>query len=516
MESSRSGRCASAIAAALADAGTTVLFGVPGGGGNLDLVEATMARGVRFVLSHGETAGALMAATHAELTGRPGACLATRGPGAASMVNGVAHALLDRVPLVAVVDGIALADRVRISHQRLDHLALFAPAAKAAVAIGADDADTVARAAVALALAAPAGPVLLDVVTDAGPASFPAAPVPEWSDRAGLERLVRGAARPVVLAGGAVREAPAALARLVAGTRIPVLTSYKAKGLAPVANDAGLLTGGTLELDVLRRADLVVAIGLDPVELIPAPWRVDVPVVAIGSYPTRDPYYGVAAEVVGPIAASLEGLVLNDGWDVEPAALRARALERLVVDVAGLDPLAVVLAAAATFAGALATVDAGAHMLVAMPFWPGRALISSGLATMGFALPAAIGAAIAAPGSRVVCITGDGGLGMCLAELETLARLDLPVTVVVLDDASLSLIAIKQRPGGHGGAAAVDYRPTDYTAIARAVGLPAFGADDATSLASALAAAAAVSGPALVAARVDPSGYAAVLAATRE
>ena len=95
---------ATAIVAALAGAGTRVLFGVPGGGPNLDVVGAARAAGLRFVLTHTETAAAIMAATSADLTGTPGAVLVTRGPGLASAVNGIAHAALDRLPLVVIAD----------------------------------------------------------------------------------------------------------------------------------------------------------------------------------------------------------------------------------------------------------------------------------------------------------------------------------------------------------------------------------------------------------------------------
>ena len=128
------------------------------------------------------------------------------------------------------------------------------------------------------------------------------------------------------------------------------------------------------------------------------------------------------------------------------------------------------VARAHTPAGTIATVDAGAHMLAVMPLWevdePGRLLISSGLATMGFALPAAIAAALCAPGQPVVAFTGDGGLGMTLAEIETAVRLRLRIVVIVFNDAALSLIKIKQRPAGQGGAEAVDYGPVSFAGVA--------------------------------------------------
>ena len=96
------------------------MFGVPGGGPNLDVVGAAEAAGLRFILAHGETAATIMAATSADITGTPGAVVVTRGPGLASAVNGIAHAALDRLPLVVIADTVADA---RISHQRIDQAA---------------------------------------------------------------------------------------------------------------------------------------------------------------------------------------------------------------------------------------------------------------------------------------------------------------------------------------------------------------------------------------------------------
>jgi acetolactate synthase-1/2/3 large subunit len=172
-----------------------------------------------------------------------------------------------------------------------------------------------------------------------------------------------------------------------------------------------------------------------------------------------------------------------------------------------------------TAAETIATVDAGAHMLVAMPLWevpePGRLLISSGLATMGYALPAAIAAALCAPAVPVVAFTGDGGLGMTMAELETAVRLSLPVIVVVFNDAALSLIEIKQQPDGQGGAEAVRYRPVSFAAAAIALGAAGATVSTGPGLAAALAAALRRTGPTVIDAAVDPACYPAVMDLTR-
>jgi acetolactate synthase-1/2/3 large subunit len=289
-------------------------------------------------------------------------------------------------------------------------------------------------------------------------------------------------------------------------------------------------TGATIESDVLAAADLIVGVGLDPVELIPAPWPYVAPVVLVGAWPIDDStYFGdrVDAEVTGDLATTLDALAgeLDAGEPVVPAQRqRALALERLreaePSSSAGLTAREVVsITQEAAGPAAIVTIDAGAHMLVAVPQWetqaPGDLLVSSGLATMGFALPAAIAAALVHPDRRVVCLTGDGGLGMTLAELETLARLRLDVLVIVFNDSTLSLIAIKQRREGHGGEGAVRYRPTDYASIARGCGMAAEAVRDAAALRRAAQAACARHGPSLLDVMVDPSGYGRVLEAIR-
>ena len=133
---SDSRRGAAAIVAALAGAGTRLMFGVPGGGPNLDVVGAAAAAGMSFVLAHGETAATIMAATCADLTGAPGAVVVTRGPGLASAVNGIAHAALDRLPVVVIADTVPGHQRDRVSHQRLDQAALGRSVAKVALTAG--------------------------------------------------------------------------------------------------------------------------------------------------------------------------------------------------------------------------------------------------------------------------------------------------------------------------------------------------------------------------------------------
>ena len=503
------------LAGALRGAGADLLYGVPGGGANLDMVGAAESAGCRFVLTHTETAAAIMAGVTAELTGQPSALVVTRGPGAASAVNGAAQALLDRQPIVVITDCVTIADRQRVSHQRLDQGAMMGAATKASLCLGPH--DTAATAAVVLALATSGrpGPVHVDV--------DPTAPPPLSHERrrlgdaadpaAALEaarRALRDARRPVVIVGVGALATPrhrrsatvAALRRFVSGANVPVLTTYKGRGLVADSSGgaAGVATGATIESAVLDGADLIVGIGLDPVELIPDPWTYPAPVVLLGSWGIDDStFFGdrVVVEVVGDLGTILDDLTDDVSTDWESAAgaeHRQAARRRLPGRGAGL----------ASGPDASAGGDRGP------PGRPGghhRHRRRRGAHAGGRAA-----AALVHPERHVVCFTGDGGLGMALAELETLARLGLRVVVVVVfNDATLSLIAIKQRPEGHGGEGAVRYAPIDFAAIGTACGLASQRVSDVAQYEQALRQALDSDGPTLLDVAVDPSAYPAVI-----
>jgi acetolactate synthase I/II/III large subunit len=521
------------IAAAMAHAGADTVFGIPGGGNNLDLIGALESAGLRFVLAHAETPAAMMAAVYADLTGNPAGCVVTRGPGAASAVNGVANAMLDRQQLVMFTDVVSSADHDRIPHQRLDQRALFRPVTKWSATVGTGDAAATMSHAVATTMSHPRGPVHLDLDPTDGSTPPPPPTPPSVDDEQALSRLTEllaSARRPVVLLGVGARQVVEPVRALLRTTSAPALTTYRAKGAVPDSwpSAAGLLTGATTEAPLLEAADLIVLVGVDAVELIPGPWAYAAPVVSVAAWPETSSYLTPAVEVVGDLEALVGHLAKHwpeTDWQAD-AGNRHRdgELARLVSagpDVTdGLAPQVVVeRARAAAPPGSIATVDAGAHMLPAMSLWPveevDEALISSGLATMGYAVPAAIGASLARPGRRVVCFTGDGGLAMSLGELETIVRLDLPITIVVFNDSRLSLIAIKARPSGHGGEGATSYRDVDFATVAAGYGMPSHRAATADELDAALASALTCHGPTLVDVRVDPSGYPQILAAVR-
>lgn len=523
----------------LVRAGTPRMFGVPGGGSSLDLMEAARNAGLPFVLTHGESAACIMAAVTGELMGVPGAALASLGPGAASAVNGVAHAWLDRSPMILFTDRHPEAIRAFTTHQRIDHSALFAPVTKASLSIEPASASHWIAHAAQLAMKEPRGPVHLDLAADvAARASIPLAttvqppralpPVREALDEAA--RIIAASARPLIVAGLQCRgEQAARWLRAFAEARpAPVLVTYKAKGVLPDPHPLmlGVFTGGVIEDAVLGRADLVIAIGLDEVELIPRAWSGKAPVLHVAPSASTSASVRPRAEVVGDIALILEELAprLRDreraDWDVaELDRLKRDATSRLAILTGGLAPHRVIeIARELTPAGTLAAVDSGAHMFPATTFWqavrPGEFLISNGLATMGFALPAAIAAQLVHPDRRVLAFTGDGGLMMAVAELETAVRLAVPIVVIVVHDGALSLIKIKQDQRGSRELPLTSTGP-DLAALARSFGMATFAAETEETLRRAVVHALAVNRPALIDARIDAAGYPTILEQSR-
>ena len=518
---------AKALAAGVRDRGAEIVFGLPGGGPNLDVVGAIGDVGLRFVLAHGETAACIMAGTFGLLTGRPALAIATRGPGAASALNGAAQATLDRFPLLLVTDCVPSPDKARFAHQRIDQQQLLGPVTKwsGRVSLSADATDLV-RNALDFAAARPAGAVHLDYDPNGVDMPTPVPPVATVSTddvvmRAG--QLIREAGKVVAIVGFEAVHAAAEILAVLERFGCPVLTTYQATGVIPEGHPqlAGLYTNGAIETAAIDDCDLILAVGLDQVEPMFSPWRYGKPVVSVSEITACSTLLPIEVEVLGPLAATLDR-VLGDtvsGWPIGSgsAMLRSARATLAATSTGNFGPLELAAAVvAAAPAQATATVDAGAHFLAVMPFWPAasplQVLISNGLATMGFAVPAAIGAALARPGLPVVCMVGDGGLAMTLAELETILRLQLPVTVVVFDDAALSLIEVKQK-AGQGGSEAVRFGPIDYAQVAVAMGLEATTATSGAEVSALLA-----DGwhrPRLIDARIDPSTYAPLIAATR-
>jgi acetolactate synthase-1/2/3 large subunit len=527
---------AEVIVQALHAAGARALYGVPGGGSSLDLMAAARAVGMPFRLARTETGAAIMASVSAELSGAPTPVLTTRGPGVSAVANGIATASLERAPVVLLADGFTARERSFACHQFVDHAALLKPVTKAQLRAE-NGAGPVVQAAIAASLAAPRGPVLIELTGEAAQVeSAPAAPftpppprAPDADALATAQALLAKARRPAILVGLEAIPHAGALRALARALGCPVLVTYKAKGVFPDADPqfGGVFTGGVAEVPILSGADLIILAGCDPMEWVPQPWKFQAPVIDIAACP-RDPHYLVPeAALTGDVGLALAALAgaAGDWTAAEIATHRAAwkaALSNGPSGNRGISPQALVegTQAACRAAGAnpRVAVDAGAHMFPCTSFWqakePGDLLISNGLATMGYAVPAGIAAALHDPARGAVAFTGDGGLLMCLGELATAAALKANLLVVVFNDATLSLIDIKKgsRALPEGG---LDWPSADFATLMEGVGGTAWRVQDDEGLRRAVTEALAVPGPKLIDARTDASSYSKQIKALR-
>ena len=525
---------AALLAGYLRAAGVRHVFGYPGES-VIDFMEAARHRDIEVVSAVREGTAAFMAEATAMVTGRPGVCLSTLGPGSTAVLNGVASATLDRVPMLAISGQIESSREQFFTHQVVDHDRLFAPVTKLALRLDPASADTVIRKALRTAVAERPGAVHLTVTADAWavpcgsgdqirlpPPAPSAGSVDVYGDGDPL-RVLHAARRPVILAGIAALRCAAGpeLLRLAELAGIPVVVSPMAKGTFPEDHPyfAGVLdmAGHRVVWDLLAGADLILAAGFDPVELI-SPWSVATPVLHLDTTPNTDQVYASAYELVGHVAAILGWIAAQ--WSGEPrwaetevAAHRARLRAAWLAGRADgrLNPSDVVtIAREAAPADTIVTTDVGSHKIMAGQAWqaagPRSVLMTNGLSAMGFGVPAAIAAKLTRPDQPVIALVGDGGFAMAATEMRIASALGVPVTVVVFADGSLNRIELRQQLMG--------YPPTatridgmDLVTLAEAMDCDGVRVDSTAGLEKALAGFGARSRPLIVEARIDPAQY---------
>jgi len=485
------------IAARLALAGCRFAFGIPGGE-VLTLIDALTRAGIRFVTTRHETAAGFMAEGTWHATNAPAVLVATIGPGVSNAVNVIANAQQDRVPLVVLTGCIDDADAGWYTHQIFDHGAVLAPITKKSARATAGRCGALADELVTLSTSGVPGPVHLDLPIGLAAASEDTAVSACVTDRravsgpselAPLAQALDAADRPLVLAGLEVttQRAEKALRRFVQARRIPILTTYKAKGAvdesSPIALGAAGLSprADSILLPLVKDADVVVLAGYDPIEMRKGwrmPFGASAKVIDIGADRDGFAMAPASASLRGDIARHLEALTApadRATWtDGRIGRARATLVAAFAPEAEGLGPLAIVHALRRVIpSDAIVTVDTGAHRIVLSQAWacaePRTLLQSSGLCTMGCAVPLAIGRKLAEPARPVVAVVGDGGLDMTLGELLTARDLGVAIVVVVIDDASLALIELKQR-AEHLPNVGVDSGRTKYAEIARAMG----------------------------------------------
>jgi acetolactate synthase-1/2/3 large subunit len=512
------------IAAAVRGAGIGRAFGIPGGE-VLTLIEALERGGTEFVLCNHESSAGFMAAAYGQLSGAPGLVLTTLGPGAANLLLPLANAQLDREALVAICGDLSPELPSSHTHQRMDLLGVFGPTTKYAAALRPESGAGDVRAAVRVASAEPRGAALLTLATSDATAAATPAPVADQAPSAApdpaaaADRIAAALAaseRPLILLGrGAEPEASPALRDWVDTWKLPVAVTPKAKGMVRGDGEryCGVLDGaglGKLMGALVAEADLIVGLGLDPVELI-RPWHASVPLIWVGDCGPGEELDPAAEHLTPGVAATARALAgrppVAEWADWTAAHVGAR--RALQEDPARLTWIPRAIGAALP-ADAIVTTDVGSHKCLVGQFLevdePGAFLTSNGLSAMGYGIPAAIGAKLARPTQPVLAVVGDGGVAMAAQELETAVRVGAPFVTVALVDTALSLIEQLQRMRGLPRAA-VDYGPVDIGALAAAYGAIGVNALDPASLTAAIKAGLGADRPTVITVPIDGSGY---------
>ncbi len=461
--------------------GVECIFGVPGEE-NADMLLALDDSPIRFVMTRHEQGAAFMADAWGRLTGKPGVCLSTLGPGAANLVTGVANANMDRSPIVLITGQASIDRQHKESHQAMDVVGMFRPITKWANAIShPNNIPEVVRKAFKLATTPKPGACHLELPEDiAGQEAMgeplrvktPLRPAPDDKAIEDAVRLLKDARKPIILAGNGVIRTQAAdrLRKFVERSGIGVISTFMAKGCVSRHSEQCLFTIGLQARDLVacavEDADVVVTLGYDLVEYPPRLWnRRNVSrVLHIDLLPAEvDDHYNVEVEVVGDIPDALDMLCdAFDAMDEKPAydlrqqeavrhgMLGEIAMHREDVTVGSIRPQKVLWDVREALGPEdIVLSDVGAHkMWIARHYQcdePNTCLIPNGFCSMGFALPGAIAAKMIHPDRNVVAICGDGGFLMNVQEMETASRVGAGIVALVWEDGGYGLIGWKQQ-----------------------------------------------------------------------
>ncbi|SDK57581.1 Acetolactate synthase large subunit [Natronorubrum texcoconense] len=485
---------------ALEREGISTLFGLVGEG-NAHLVDRTNDHALQFTYARHEQAAVTMADAYARMTGTVGVCTLTHGPGLTNGATGIAAADRDNVPLVVLVGDTGFAGR-ETSLQYLDHQSFTSPISAYQTRI--ETSETVPEA-IRRAFGearTERGPAVVEI-----PGDIQSAPAPETlyrpkptpsqrprPDQTTVEEAVsvlEDADAPVVLAGGGAMTADAAEPIVELAERIgaPIAVTYFAKGLFP--EDHPLYSGiaGTFMSpandELLWDADAVVTVGAQLSGKVTrygelyadaAVVQIDIDPSAVGRY--RDP----TVALLGDASAAIEALVDRVSVDSNRVTRVATAIEEaenaFEFEPASTDEYVDPRVATREIAArvpddTVVTIDSGNNTGFPAAFHPvgdgGRMLVNGNFGTMGFALPAALGAQVGTPDQTVLCYAGDGSLLQVVQEIETAVRLELPIIVVVLNDESYGIIRHRQRLE-YGRETAADYSSSDFATVARGFG----------------------------------------------
>lgn len=471
--------------------GVDHVFGIPGEE-NLEVMDAIHQAGLHFVLTRHEQAAAFMAGTVGRLTGRPGVCLSTLGPGATNLVSGVADAYLSNLPMIALVSQAGEARRNPPQKQVLDLVAMFRPLAKKVLDVNnPQELPATVRRAFALAGRERTGPVVLQLPEDIMKRESPGEaldPVPPRRMRSvptsitQIRRLLERSEKPLAIIGhGVLREnAVVEVREFLASWGIPAGCTWMASGALPYDHPLSLGTIGMRNSDLAKEAydeaDLVALIGYDATEFQPQYWNRgrEKTVVYMGrGGPGKARELKVSASAEGDLVHTL-GKLIPKGAKAQEWYASHQGTMRRATETPSSGPKGLVQALRRQMGRQdIVVSDVGAHLIWLAKFYPtyepNTLLLQNGLIPMGVAVPSAIAARMLHPERRVVAVAGDGGFLMSSSELETAKRLGVNFVTVIFNDGGLGLIREKMMRG-LGRASNVDLGFPDIPTYARSFG----------------------------------------------
>jgi acetolactate synthase-1/2/3 large subunit len=536
-------RAVDAIMECLKAEGVDVVFGYPGGA-NLPTYDAFVDAGIRHILVRHEAGGGHAAEGYAKASGRVGVCFATSGPGATNIVTPLTDAMMDSVPLVVFTGQVRTDLLGTDGFQEADTFGITMPIVKHSFMIQHPaEIPRVVHEAFHIARTGRPGPVLIDIPQDLSRAEIDYEPVgdvrlPGYQPTTeGNSKQIRIAAkalansrRPVLYAGGGVVNADAAPElRDLAGTdRFPVTCTLMGLGAFPAPHPQWLgmlgMHGTRAANYAMDEADLIVAIGArfdDRVtgklsEFAPRAKFVHIdvdPAEISKNVPAHIPIVGDAKNILGRLVNEYRGLETDparlagwweriEGWRVQHPLRYADSPDSEIKPQYLVEALY-----EATGGECVLSTDVGQHQMWAAQYFhfpePRRWINSGGLGTMGFGLPAAIGAAIAQPDRTSVLITGDGSIQMNIQELGTARQFDIPVKIVIMNNGYLGMVRQWQELFWDGRYSQVDMGQwPDFVKLAEAYGCTGVRLDRKETLVEDLKAALATEGPVVVDVRV--------------
>ena len=511
--------------------GVTTIAGIPGGA-NLPLYDALQASSIRHILARHEQGAGFIAQGIARATGRPAVCLSTSGPGATNLLTAIADAKLDSIPLVAITGQVPRNMIGTDAFQEVNTFGLSLPITKHNFLVrSAPELLEVIPQAFRIAASGRSGPVLVDVPKDVQTDLVNVALLPEpgradppplcpADDLRRAASMINAAQKPLLLIGAGIIAAGASndLRYLMEKASIPAAATLLALGALP--HDHPLYLGmvgmhaARFTNMLLDECDLLVGLGVrfddratgKAAQFCPHAkiLHIDIDPSELGKI--KQPSLGLVADVGDALAALAPMIAPNARCQWMRRIDSVRARYPLVMPGADdpLRPYGIIRAAASLLPDdTIVTTDVGQHQMwvaQAYPFKrPRQWLTSGGLGTMGFGLPAAIGAAIACPGRTVACFSGDGSLLMNLQELAAAAEEAVEVKIILLNNAHLGMVRQQQQLfyGGRYHASRLKGH-TDFVTIARGFGVRAVHIGQTENPTAALANALRQPGPCLI------------------